>query len=532
MNATTVNRDSAPKAPAAAAAAKIPDASILVDQVPRRWKASRAWAGFTLVLGLVYLTFSFKPIWHTDVWGHLSYGEYLWKQGALPAEEPLLPLAKGMPFVDTAWLSQLVCYGVASWLRLAGLQGITGIVVTAACGYVLASCYAKTRSAGFAIGALGLLLWLDWNQFIVLRPQLFGLVCFTWLLNRLVGKPHRSDWICLPALLCLWTNLHGSYVVGLGLLTAFALGRAVDVLRRTRRWGALTRDGRLCRLVLITELSWAATLINPYGLELLPFVVRFGEHPNLQSLTEWQALDVRTWTGASVIALLAALAVLYRLTPRRVATWEPLVLIGLSAAAFWSARMLTWWAPVAAYLAVLHGHATWRAWRATPLVAAPSPHAGLWTVVVIGLIWIFFGYSSLGLKVIHGKDSRLDRAVSQYTPVGAVAYLRTHPPKGQVFNVYEWGDYLQWAGPEGMRVFVNSHAHVVPKEVWQHYLQVIQQSSGWQEVLDRYDVTTIVLDRAVREHLIKALKDDERWQVGYEDHVAAIFVRRKETSGE
>jgi hypothetical protein len=301
----------------------------------------------------------------------------------------------------------------------------------------------------------------------------------------------------------------------------------VDVVRRSGRLASLVHDRKLGRLVLLTELAFAATLINPYGPFLYQEVLTFGSNPNLQSLTEWQPLDVRSWIGGSALALLAITAVLYRITPRRVAAWEPLVLISLAAGAFWSTRMLAWLAPVAAYLIVIHAHASWRAWRHADFIPAVSPRAGLWTVVMVGLAWIFFGYSPLGLRVIHHKNPKVERAVSEYTPLGAVEYLHEHPPVGQVFNIYEWGDYLQWAGPANLKIFVNSHAHAIPKEVWQHYLQVIQMSGPWQETLERYGVNTVIVDRAIRDSLIKALKDDDKWTVGYEDHVATVFVRKK-----
>jgi len=67
----------------------------------------------------------------------------------------------------------------------------------------------------------------------------------------------------------------------------------------------------------------------------------------------------------------------------------------------------------------------------------------------------------------------------------------------------------------------------VPSEVWQSYLRVIHQESGWQDVLDRSGVNTVIVDRAVRDGLIRALKDDPKWRVGYEDHVATVFVRKQ-----
>lgn len=506
---------------------KLPDASVLVDQVPPWLKAPRSWAGWTLVLGLIYLTFCLKPIWHTDIWGHLSYGKFLWDHRALPSEEPLMPLAQGMPFVDTAWLSQLLGYVVIRGLGLAGLQGLSAIAVTVACGFLLRRSFSKTHSAVFSLAGLAIFMWFDWNQLIVLRPQLFGVVCFLTLFLRLTDRPLRSDWITIPALFLAWTNLHGSFLVGIGLMGAFAIGRAIDVVRRGKTLAALRHDGQLTRLALLTELAVAATLINPYGPLLYREVLAFSSNPNLQSLTEWQPLEIRTWTAGTLLGLLGLLAVLYRVTPRRVAAWEPLVLIGLGISTFWSARMLAWLAPVVAYLTVLHAHAAWRTYWHLAAVAAPSPRAGLWTVVTLGLAWIFFGYSPLGMRVIHGQQPKASRAVSPYTPLDAVEYLREHPPVGQVFNSYEWGDFLQWSGPPGIKVFVNSHAHEVPKEVWQHYLAVINLSGNWQEVLDRYGVNTVVIDRAVRDNLIKALKDDDKWRVGYEDHVATVFVRKK-----
>ncbi len=520
MSTTTVDSETVPSE------RKLPDAGALVDQVPAQLKAPRRWAAWTVVLGVIYLTFCLKPIFHTDIWGHLAYGQLIWEQGSIPTHEPVMPLAQGMPFVDTAWLSQLVSYGALSALGLAGLQGLTGILVAATCAALALRGSARTQSFLFPLFSIALLLWFDWNQFLVLRPQLFGLFCFAALFSRLAGRPHRSDWISVPALFLVWTNLHGSFVIGLGLMAAFTAGRAIDVLRRTGNWKSLLKDARLCQLILLTELAAAMTLINPYGPFLYREVLTFGANPNLQSLTEWQPLEIRTWIGGTLLGLFALLAVLYRVTPRRIAAWEPLVLIGLGASAFWSARMLAWFVPVAAYLVALHAYAVWRARRHAPFIAAPSPRAGLWTVAVIGLAWIFFGYSPMGLRVVHGKSPKLERAVSSYTPLGAVQYLHEHPPVGQVFHIYEWGDYLHWAGPKGLRIFVNSHAHEVPREVWQHYLQVIHLQPGWQETLDRYGVNTVVVDRAVRDNLIRALKDDDKWRVGYEDRVATVFVRK------
>uniref|UniRef100_A0A7C4QUN5 Glycosyltransferase RgtA/B/C/D-like domain-containing protein n=1 Tax=Schlesneria paludicola TaxID=360056 RepID=A0A7C4QUN5_9PLAN len=499
----------------------------LEDRLPAEWKWSRRCAGATLLLGCVYLWFSVKPLWHTDLWGHLTYGRWIVAHGRLPATEPLLPLSKGMPFVDTAWLSQVLGYLAYQGLGLAGLQGLSALVIAAASGLLLHRCYQRTRHVGFAVLGLASFLWLDWYTFAVVRPQLLGLLCFCWLLHRLTApRATAADWWLIPALHGLWANLHGSFVLGLGLLAAFAAGRGVDLLRRTGTWRAVAHDQRFRRWGLWLELSAAAALVNPYGLGLYLEVWRFGRNANLASLTEWQILDVHAPHGWLFLGSVVGLTMLYRFTPRRVAAWEVLTLVGLGVASLGSARLLSWWGPVAALLLVTHGHASvrrWCPWRAMPAV---SPRNGKWTVVTLGLIWICLGYSPLGMRVLHRKEPALEKAVSDYTPLGAVNYLREKPPSGLVFNVYEWGDYLLWAGPPNLQVFVNSHAHLVPREVWLHYLQVVDVDSGWEEVLERYGVTTVVVDPRHRSALIRRLKDHAAWQVAYEDRRSVVFVRQ------
>lgn len=507
-----------------------PDPAVLTDKVPEHLRAPRALAGMTLVLGIIYAVCCSRPIWHTDVWGHLSYGRYIWQTGSIPATEPLLPLAKGMPFVDTPWLSQLIGYAAVSnhRLQLAGLQGLYALAITGCASLLAWRSYRQTLNGWFSLMAVGAFLFVASVPLTVLRPQLAGLVCFIFLLTRLTGRTaHRSDWFVIPAVFALWANLHASFIVGLGLMLMFCVGRAVDLVGRTGSILAALKDSQVRRLFLLVELAAVAVLINPYRLGLYVEVFRFSGHENLQDLTEWHPLTLRDGQGQmfAVIAILLTFA--YRLSPRRVRAWEPLALVVLGAATLWSNRMMIWWAPVAALLLTQHAFAIWRVWRHNPLVAPSPPTAGKWSFVSLGLVWIFFMISPFGVAVIHGKHIDPSRSLSKFTPRFAAEVLTKRPPEGLVFNTYEWGDYLQWAGPRSMQLFVNSHAHLVPRDVWLAYMQVIELRSGWEETLDRYGVNTVVVDLENREALVKKLKDDERWQFPPEEQDGQVIFRRK-----
>jgi hypothetical protein len=506
---------------------ELPDATYLEDQTPDWFKTPRSLFGFTTVIGAVYWIFSYRPLWHTDLWGHLSYGRLLWQSQRLPSTEPLMPLSSGVPFVDTAWLSQLIGYGAMSAFGIPAMQFLYAGSITLCVALLAWRFFRRTGNTWISIAGLAAFVWLNWQQLFVVRPQLAGLVCFVSLLATMTSRHwSRANWVVIPLLFALWANLHGSFPVGLAYLGCLFVGRACDVAWRTRSLGSIFRDAKVRRYFLLAELAAAATLLNPYGLALYAEIISVSGNANFADLVEWEPLTLRMRQGWAAAAIAIALMFVYRRTPRRVSTTEVLLLLGLGAATLWISRMIVWWAPVAAYYLVLHGGAVWKQLRSRRPLAESPKRRSLWSVVSLGLIWIFFAYTPFGITVIHGSNERFEQSVSKETPVEAVKYLNEYPPVGQVFNTYEWGDYLTWAGPRSMQVFVASHVHLVPREVWQDYLGVINVSSGWEAILDRYSVNTVIVDPLRRDALIDRLRRDDQWTLGFEDNRAVVFNRR------
>ena len=474
---------------------ELPDETHLENKMPEWFQAPRTLAAFTVFAGLIYCFLNYQPLWHTDLWGHLSYGRLISQTGILPTTEPLMPLAAGVAFVDTAWLSQTVGYAAYQYMGAPAIQFLYGATITFSLSLLLWRSFRRTRNLWLSLAAGSLFLWVDWQQLFIVRPQLAGLACFMILVSVLTSRRWtRLHWLGIPVLFALWANLHGSFVVGLATLGCFLLGRSFDLFRRTGKLKSLIHDRRLFRYFLLTELAAVATLLNPYGLGLYGEVLTISASPNLVDLVEWKPLHLQMLQGQAAACLALALILVYRFSPRRVVSAEFLLLAGLGAAALWMSRMILWWAPLAAYFLVLHGNAVWRHFRRNHPAPAPSPSNSTWAVASIGLVWIFFAYTPFGVTLLHGEDADVKENLSAVTPVGAVAYLREHPPQGQIFNTYEWGDYLLWAGPKDLQVFTASHAHLIPAEVWKHYMYIINLGSGWEELLDRYSVNTIIID--------------------------------------
>jgi hypothetical protein len=271
-----------------------------------------------------------------------------------------------------------------------------------------------------------------------------------------------------------------------------------------------------------------AVLLNPDGWTVFRDVWETATNPNFADLVEWRPLDIQMRQGQAAAVAALGLIVFYRLTPRRVSVGELLLLIGLGAAALRSSRMIVWWAPVASYFLAIHAAAIWKRFRRrrpkAEIDAGRLASSG-WSLAAAVTVCGVAACSPLGIALLHGARTDPRESLSPQTPLGATDYLNDHPPQGQIFNTYEWGDYLLWAGPKGLRVFVASHAHLIPADVWQDYIRVITLRSGWEKILDRYGVSVAVLDPDQHGDLVDRLRKSRDWSLAYEDDRSAIFVR-------
>jgi hypothetical protein len=268
-------------------------------------------------------------------------------------------------------------------------------------------------------------------------------------------------------------------------------------------------------------------LINPYGIGLYTEVLTFSRNINVLDLVDWEPLTLRMSQGRAVAVLGCLLMVLYRLSPRRVSVSEFLLLAGIGIWTLWTSRMLIWWSIPAAYFAALHLNAILKR-HTLPTSIVPPHRTGLCTVGAVGAVWICFALSPFGSWLMHHKPTPIKSQVSRDTPIGAVEYLlkMKEPVRGQIFNSYEWGDFLVWALPK-MPVFVDSHVHIIPREVWQSYLAISRGASNWDDQLEKYGVNCVVIDHRDLASLSGQLKSDENWRLAYQDGIASIFIRKK-----
>lgn len=195
----------------------------------------------------------------------------------------------------------------------------------------------------------------------------------------------------------------------------------------------------------------------------------------------------------------------------------------------WSARMINWFAPVAAFVLAVHGTAAWRMWWRKIRGTQKSKRGGIWTIVNVGLCWIFFGFTSLGLQTMHGKQPDHRRALSRATPVTLSKYLENEAsiPKGIAVAPAEWVGYLKNVCGDRFHPMVNLHVHVIPEEVWAAYLQIQDGPEHWKSLMDQYRINYVIAQKPRNSRLIKKITNSDHFVQDYEDAQSVVF-RRKE----
>ncbi len=369
-----------------------------------------------------------------DLWGHLRFGLDMIATRELPPVDPY-SFTQDKPWVNHEWLSELVT--ALAWKAggTAGLALLKGALVGGAAVLVwraLAPVHLSARIVIAGLVALGVAPVAR-----TLRPQLWTLLFLAVLCHVLVAPQiRRRQW--LPVLFAAWANLHGGWIVGIGVLGMW-LGVETVMARRLD-----------ARAVAIGMASVLATLLTPYGWHLWAFL---GTTVRMQrDITEWQPLwnsaplDALPWIGGVAVAVwLARYSI--RDKSARVAV--------LAMLAFSSARVIRIAPLFVMCVALLLADALAARWpRRVGRLLDPSPHDRLAAMVVT--------VATLAATAWVGSTSL--RCVLVDTPWSAdgaaVRLLRTAQP-GRLVTFFNWGEYAIWHLGPRLRVSMDGRRETV-----------------------------------------------------------------------
>ncbi len=442
-----------------------------------------------------------------DLWWHLRNAEYLVMNHRLPAVDTYSYTAAGSAWINHEWLSELVYY---AGFRAAGLRGIFVIFTLALAALVVVVFWLCRRegadpfAAAIATLGGGFLAMVGFGP----RTQTFGWLCFAAMFAILLRfrATRRAPLWLLPVIFCLWINLHGSWLIGLAVYVIFL---AAGLVRRDV--GQLAADPwsrtEWQRLTVAGLASAAALLVNPYGyrLVLYPFDLVWRQKANIANVQEWASVNFNDPRGKLVMVVLGVIFALALLGRKR---WRI------------DDALLT---EFVLYCGLTHIRFLFLAGLVLPPVLAPHFNGissydprqeRRWLNTALLAV-------SIGVMIVgFPSPERLQRQISDFFPERAVAFLRAHPQQGRIFNLYQWGGYLEW-NLRDVKTFVDSRSDIFDyKGVLQDHIDAIQLKNT-QEILDRYQVSYVLYpaNTAFAYYLSKV----PQWERIYADGQAVIY---------
>lgn len=502
-------------------------------------------------LGLIFIVSSVFPLWHTDVWGHIRYGQWMVENRAIPEGEPFCPWWDGrMQFTQFYTFTQLAMYGAyvgGAWLaggdevrQMAGgvdmLRLMHAVLTTARFGVMLAVFLRASRSWTISILGMIAVASLDLSNLAVFRPQTFAQLFFAMLLLPLTReKLSNRAFLLIPALLAFWANSHGSYVTAFALIGALLGGRIAQLVLAERTWP--WKDAQVIRLAIVLGLSLVAVgVLNPYGFELYSRTIELSKHPSLASAVgEWQPLAfvwAKGWHWVFMISL-GVLALTQLASPRGFPTGHLAVILMFGIGVALQNRFVIWWAMVVPWVLVPRWAELAKHWpaRLTPMPSIPSFRK---TAVGAAVVFAAFMWSSPAGWATSGEPTPVELGASSGTPWQLArqirhpedpdanwlpemdAIIRTKYPeakfKGTILATPMQGDYLMWALAPDVPV-TYAHIHLFHPDYWEELGIVGRGEPGWSDVLDKYRVNLLVIEADYAPQLRDLLIKSTEWKV-------------------
>ena len=450
-------------------------------------KYPNTWLGFKyLTVFCMFLAVCIQRV-DPDFGWHLQAGRYISSHG-IPTHDLYSYTASSFKWIDHEWAYDVLVATIfklsyAKFFMAGIFASIWTLVIYLAVGQ-------KSRASTLIVTTLAILPYAG------VRPTIFTILFFLLLVKIASYKSWRTR-LLIPLLFVIWANMHGGLIAGLAIMIYFAY-RDLDF-----RW------------LGVILLSFLATLLNPYGINLYTEIVRtiFDSAVHAQ-IMEWASFKIYT---PSLLYVALWLVLYVHGEYKTIVRFFKHPLTGTSRLS--DNQML---GPIMLGLAM-------SATRNMPLfvvvtakniddyldkikISLPNRYPKVNALLVSMLFLLLLSWFAVSFEqtfVTYVRDSGL------VYPAEQVDMLKKIGCPGNIFNDYNYGGYLVWKLPEH-KVYIDGRMPVWRDEMGKRYMDryydVLTDRKYQQAEFNRYNIKCAVLGNG-NQQLIRYLRDDDRWKV-------------------
>jgi len=385
-----------------------------------------------------------------DLWGHVRFGHDTVAARALDAVDRY-SFTSDRPWINHEWLAEIAMYASYAAAEGAGLVALKVALLLSMLGAVVVT----FRGSGMTSRSRDLLVALALIGTVAqgnhVRPQLFSLTLFAWLLAAVVAATRGRPllFVASAPLMAVWVNLHGGWIVGAGTLAVWA---AVGLLTNAP-------SGEKRMALVGTGAAFAASLINPYGWHLWGFLrdtVGFGR----ENIIDWQPVYrlggayVLIWAAMFAAATAALISAVRsrRLDPRATA-----VVLMLAVASFRVNRLLAFFTISVVVLLGRELASLLESWRPT-LARNPGRTTAVGSAMALAVaVAVIIGGATVSAR--NASCIRIEPSMFPEPSVaGLVAERGLH---GRLLTWFDWGEYAIWHFAPALSVSIDGRRETV-----------------------------------------------------------------------
>jgi hypothetical protein len=447
-----------------------------------------------------------------DTYLHITVGRWIIAHGAVPHHGIFSGTMAQAPWVAHEWLGEALLAWLFDAFGWAGLVAATAFCAAASLAMLLRQLLRSLLPVHAIIATVPAFTLVI--PHVLARTHIFTLpILVAWVAGLVRARSEdRAPVPWLALLMVLWANLHGSYILGLGLaviLAAEAVLLAPDWRIRRRAAGGWALFGAL---------ALGAALLTPYGIAglLLPFRL-MGMSFAMGQLVEWRSPDFQSFEPLEAwlaVMLFAGFALGWRLPPARL--FMLLLLLHMALQHRRHGELVGLVAPLLLAPALapqLHALSSGRSAgpvdRGLKELAKPASLPG---IAFAGAV-----LAAISAALLHGTAIRPDIPM----PATALAAVQAEHVTGPVLNDYGFGGYLIFAG---VPPFIDGRAELYGDAfIKRHVEAMLVTSDGLPHILDQYDIRWTLI--APERPAVVLLDHLPGWRRLYADDIAVVHVR-------
>lgn len=477
---------------------------------------SSKWSrGFTITGLIFFLCLWAKALYPSssgvqdpDFYWHVRYGQWILDHAALPAGDSFSWSVPGKPYQLTQWLGEVV---MAIAYQLGGAYGTMLLSLA-----LVATCLGLTwlTARRFVSPAAAMLITIMGNASLIIlpmRPQVFSFAATAAVVYLLIDWLERrriSSYAAIVAVMMLWANLHGAFVIGFLILGVVAVGLTVEaLLKRPARQGENVIAG-IWGLIAACVL---ASMVHPYGWKVWLAVSQINDLKSSYLVSEWQPLSLTSGTGWFYLMNLIPFLGIIIVAGARVRL--PFMLqaglffvFGLAAN-----RQVPFVGLVAIpVLAMLLQQTSQYHAIAASIDERPRP-------IPIGVALL-----ALLTSGFFGSHLAVDRSIATQDlryPVTAIAFLERHRLTDRVLSDNVAGGYLIH---RGIPVFIDGRLDLYGDQLVFEWLLALRGLPGWTDLLAHYQPGALLLPRSTA--LRQLALASKQWKLVYDDERYSVLL--------